>query len=147
MKRTSDRSQSRGWYEEYTCGCTSDTEDRKKDLPGYCPTHGTDRRYIHPHGEVCQAAVDKVAAALKVAKRVWRKVVHIEMRTGRSRNGRRPAEFYYLTLECGHHHKTYIRQGVEVMRCKPQLAPQRVVCTLCQFLQDASTLFGYARRR
>lgn len=31
------------WIEEYvTCGCST-VERKQKDLPGYCPTHGTDR--------------------------------------------------------------------------------------------------------
>jgi hypothetical protein len=37
-----------GWWEEYKCGCTSDTVKRKKDLLGYCKFHGEDRRHIHP---------------------------------------------------------------------------------------------------
>lgn len=37
-----------GWWEEYRCGCTGQTEKFKKDLLGYCATHGDDRRYIHP---------------------------------------------------------------------------------------------------
>ncbi len=30
------------WLEHYRCGCTNVTK-LKKDLPGYCPTHGEDR--------------------------------------------------------------------------------------------------------
>jgi len=37
-----------GWWEEYKCGCTSETVKRKVDLLGYCPQHGEDRRHIHP---------------------------------------------------------------------------------------------------
>lgn len=34
------------WLEEYkTCSCTY-IADKKRDLPGYCPKHGTDRKYI-----------------------------------------------------------------------------------------------------
>lgn len=36
-----------GWWEEYRCGCVSETVTRKKDLPGYCPQHGDDRRHVH----------------------------------------------------------------------------------------------------
>jgi len=41
MKRT-------GWFEEYKCGCHSPEERVKRDLPGYCPKHGDDRRHTHP---------------------------------------------------------------------------------------------------
>jgi hypothetical protein len=34
------------WGEEYRCGCLSPLGP-KRDLPGYCPTHGTDRRNVH----------------------------------------------------------------------------------------------------
>lgn len=36
-----------GYFEEYRCGCVSEFEARKKDLCGYCPTHGEDRRHVH----------------------------------------------------------------------------------------------------
>lgn len=36
-----------GWWEEYKCGCVSETVPRKKDLLGYCKHHGDDRRAIH----------------------------------------------------------------------------------------------------
>jgi hypothetical protein len=35
-----------GWWEGYKCGCVSDTVRLRRDLPGYCPTHGSDRRQI-----------------------------------------------------------------------------------------------------
>jgi hypothetical protein len=35
-----------GYFEEYACGCVSDTEKRRKDLLGYCATHGADRRAV-----------------------------------------------------------------------------------------------------
>ncbi len=41
------KAKSRGWWEEYRCGCVSGTVKRKKDLPGYCPKHGEDRRHAH----------------------------------------------------------------------------------------------------
>lgn len=31
------------WFEEYGCGCISDFVPRKRDLQGYCGTHGNDR--------------------------------------------------------------------------------------------------------
>ena len=33
-----------GWFEEYACGCVSEIVKLKIDLPGYCGTHGADRR-------------------------------------------------------------------------------------------------------
>lgn len=36
-------SQKTGWFEEYRCGCISETVDRKKDLLGYCEKHGDNR--------------------------------------------------------------------------------------------------------
>jgi hypothetical protein len=38
-----------GFFEEYTCGCVSDTSKRQKDLLGYCATHGADRRRVFKH--------------------------------------------------------------------------------------------------
>lgn len=38
-----------GYFEEYACGCVSDTEKRRKDLLGYCATHGDDRRQVFKH--------------------------------------------------------------------------------------------------
>ncbi len=56
------------YFEEYTCGCLSKPSS-KRSLLGYCPTHGADRRYIHPDGGIAQEAVDKVAEAKAEAKR------------------------------------------------------------------------------
>lgn len=36
------------WFEEYKCGCLSDYVKNKRDLLGYCPVHGEDRRNVHP---------------------------------------------------------------------------------------------------
>lgn len=36
-----------GWWEEYRCGCVSETERYKKDLLGYCSKHGENRRYAY----------------------------------------------------------------------------------------------------
>lgn len=35
-----------GWFEEYRCGCVSETVRVKKDLPGYCGKHGDNRRGV-----------------------------------------------------------------------------------------------------
>ena len=37
-------------WEEYRCGCVSDTVPRKEDLLGYCPKHGDNRRRMHKEG-------------------------------------------------------------------------------------------------
>ena len=34
------------WIEEYTCGCSVKTQ-YKRDLPGYCATHGGDRQGVY----------------------------------------------------------------------------------------------------
>lgn len=39
----------KGWFEEYKCGCLSETTRFKKDLLGYCSQHGEDRRNIYPN--------------------------------------------------------------------------------------------------
>ena len=36
------------YFEEYKCGCVSERSDRKKNLLGYCSTHGADVRFVHP---------------------------------------------------------------------------------------------------
>jgi hypothetical protein len=37
-----------GWYEEYEhCGCLSEVVDRKSDLCGHCPKHGTDSKRVY----------------------------------------------------------------------------------------------------
>lgn len=35
-----------GWFEEYRCGCVSPMVTAKRDLPGYCPRHGDNRREL-----------------------------------------------------------------------------------------------------
>lgn len=37
-----------GWFEEYRCGCVSDTAKRKRDLLGYCGKHGDSARRTLP---------------------------------------------------------------------------------------------------
>ena len=37
-----------GWFEEYRCGCVSEIVRFKKELVGYCGTHGDNRRAIFP---------------------------------------------------------------------------------------------------
>lgn len=34
------------WFEEYACGCVSPTVRLKRELVGYCPKHGADRRGV-----------------------------------------------------------------------------------------------------
>lgn len=51
----------KGWWEEYRCGCVSETVARKKDLLGYCGKHGENRRQVFPelprrHGKDTNAA-------------------------------------------------------------------------------------------
>ncbi len=40
-----------GYFEDYRCGCVSEVVKRKRDLLGYCSTHGEDRRQIWPEIE------------------------------------------------------------------------------------------------
>jgi hypothetical protein len=37
-----------GYFEEYKCGCVSETVKNRKDLLGYCGKHGEDKRKIYP---------------------------------------------------------------------------------------------------
>jgi hypothetical protein len=43
-----------GFWEEYRCGCVSETVNRRRDLMGYCPKHGEDRRRVHRDRIICQ---------------------------------------------------------------------------------------------
>jgi len=36
----------RGWFEEYECGCVSDTVRTRSELLGYCGQHGGDRKGV-----------------------------------------------------------------------------------------------------
>ena len=36
----------RGWFEEYECGCVSETVRTKAELLGYCGQHGGDRKGV-----------------------------------------------------------------------------------------------------
>src|SRR6266478_5426683 len=38
----------RGWFEDYRCGCVSETVRTKRELLGYCGQHGDDRRKVWP---------------------------------------------------------------------------------------------------
>jgi hypothetical protein len=38
----------KGWWEEYDCGCVSKTVRTKRELLGYCPKHGGSRRRVWP---------------------------------------------------------------------------------------------------
>jgi hypothetical protein len=44
------RARKSGWFEEYRCGCVSGNVVRRRDLLGYCPTHGEDRRGVFRAG-------------------------------------------------------------------------------------------------
>lgn len=44
-----------GWWEEYRCGCVSKTEKWKKDLLGYCATHGDCTRSVIPERKIVRA--------------------------------------------------------------------------------------------
>lgn len=37
-----------GWWEEYPCGCISETLTFKKDLLGYCDIHGGSTIHVYP---------------------------------------------------------------------------------------------------
>ena len=54
-----------GWWEEYACGCVSETVKRKRDLLGYCGIHGADRRHVHPELKKPVAKNDSYNAAEK----------------------------------------------------------------------------------
>lgn len=75
----------------------------------------------------------------------WRKVVHIEHSIGE-----RGGEYWWLTLECGHHKSVpvppyRIEFGVMVTlgkRCrapKKRTAPERCRCLLCALVDAAQT--------
>lgn len=55
-----------GFFEEYICGCVSDTKKRRSDLLGYCAIHGTDPRHVYEHKIAKQAR--KRALAKKARK-------------------------------------------------------------------------------
>ena len=42
-----------GWIEGYRCGCSAGAK-RKKDLLGYCATHGDDRNELYRKGQKIQ---------------------------------------------------------------------------------------------
>lgn len=51
-----------GWWEEYHCGCVSETVKLKRNLLGYCGTHGDNRRRAYaeiewPNGQSSPATV------------------------------------------------------------------------------------------
>lgn len=48
-----------GWFEEYHCGCVSPTVATRKNLPGYCPTHGDDRRGVFREGNDAAIKVER----------------------------------------------------------------------------------------
>ena len=36
------------WFEEYRCGCVSESVRTQRELLGYCAKHGASRRRIYP---------------------------------------------------------------------------------------------------
>ncbi len=40
-----------GWWEDYKCGCFSDTVKVKSDLPHYCSKHGYSSNNVYPELE------------------------------------------------------------------------------------------------
>ena len=60
------------FYEEYRCGCTSKMSS-KKNLQGYCETHGADRVHVYRQdGLPADAAT--LARALEVHKHLQERV-------------------------------------------------------------------------
>ncbi len=51
------------YVEEYMCGCCSPPVRGRKNLLGYCPKHGANRRYLHYENVFDPKAVEKVAKA------------------------------------------------------------------------------------
>jgi hypothetical protein len=47
----------KGWFEEYSCGCVSETVTRKSFLRGYCGIHGSDRRHVYR--DLGEAAIEE----------------------------------------------------------------------------------------
>ena len=47
------------WFEEYGCGCVSPGERVKRELPGYCPTHGADRRNVYRENDTTAVQVSR----------------------------------------------------------------------------------------
>lgn len=57
--RKDGRLEVKGYFEDYRCGCVSKTVKRKKDLLGYCATHGDDRRHVWPDVEFPKEQTDE----------------------------------------------------------------------------------------
>ena len=47
------------WTEEYRCGCVSEPVRVKKDLCGYCPTHGENRINIYRQSQDAMIHVER----------------------------------------------------------------------------------------
>jgi hypothetical protein len=56
MKALIRRPKLLGWFEEYGCGCISETVKRRKDLLGYCGQHEKNRKRIFPDIEMPPAS-------------------------------------------------------------------------------------------
>ncbi len=53
------------WFEEYKCGCVSNVVSKKKDLPGYCPKHGSDMTHVFKQRYGCAVQVRPYGTATK----------------------------------------------------------------------------------
>ncbi len=49
----------RGWFEEYTCGCVSETVAKRRELLGYCAQHGADRKGVFREVPGCAVQVER----------------------------------------------------------------------------------------
>lgn len=84
-------------------------------------------------------------AASTLMSKPWRKVVHIEHSTGE-----RGGEYWWLTLECGHHKSVPIPPyriefsvmvtfGKQRRSPKKRTAPERCRCLLCALADTAQS--------
>jgi hypothetical protein len=61
------------WWEEYACGCVSPTVSSRKNLLGYCPKHGANRRVIYKNmtpmdDRTCEIHLAALAASVLPSK-------------------------------------------------------------------------------
>jgi hypothetical protein len=47
------------WFEDYSCGCVSESVERKRDLLGYCAVHGNERRYVWPESMESETVIKR----------------------------------------------------------------------------------------
>lgn len=50
----------RGWFEEYECGCVSETVRTRKELAGYCGQHGGDRKGVFREAPGVAVQVERI---------------------------------------------------------------------------------------